>query len=133
MTCTSQSFASHFSIYGAYEYLSSLNASSLLLVFRYVRRWWARVPVEKRAHYKELFGGMKGIIFWALAALAIGFTVNYVVHLQENPFTGRLRFISLSADQIKTIAQWEESEVCILVTTPLLEESVCGMVFFVLS
>lgn len=70
------------------------------------------MPLDKRTQYKELLGGMKGIIFWAAAALLIAFGINYVVHLQKNPFTDRLRFISLSPDQIQTIAQWEEQEVC---------------------
>ena len=40
--------------------------------------------------------------------------VNYVVHLQQNPLTGRSRFISLTPDQIQTIAQIEEEGVSVI-------------------
>jgi len=43
--------------------------------------------------------------------LAAAFTINYLVHLQENPLTGRMRFISLTHDQIMAIASFEEDSV----------------------
>ena len=86
----------------------------LLFTFRYIRKWWARMPAEKRGHYKELFGGMKGIIAGVAGFFIFALVVNYVVHLQQNPLTGRSRFISLTPDQIQTIAQIEEEGVSLI-------------------
>lgn len=82
-----------------------------VLYFRYIRRWWARIPIEKRTQYKELFGGMKGIIGGLVGFICLAAIINYVIHLQQNPLTGRSRFISLSPDQIQTIASYEEQSV----------------------
>lgn len=84
---------------------------SLCIICRYVRKWWAKVPLDKRIQYKELFGGMKGIILSLVGALLVAGVVNYIIHLQTNPMTGRTRFISLSQDQIMTIAEFEEEGV----------------------
>lgn len=69
------------------------------------------MSLEKRIHYKDLFGGMKGVIAGLAVAVAALVVINYVAHLEKNPLTGRVRFMSLSHDQISTIAEVEDKEV----------------------
>lgn len=54
---------------------------------------------------------MKGIILGLASIIAVASIINYVLHLKENPYTGRSRFISLTADQVQEIAGYEEESV----------------------
>lgn len=54
---------------------------------------------------------MKGIIFGVVFAMVAAAVINYVIHLERNPLTNRLRFISLSKDQISSIVEFEEQSV----------------------
>lgn len=60
---------------------------------------------------------MKGIIIGVIVAVAVAFGINYALHLQENPITGRMRFISLTRDQIMTVADYERDSVSTIVPT----------------
>ncbi|XP_067946850.1 metalloendopeptidase OMA1, mitochondrial-like [Watersipora subatra] len=75
---------------------------------RYIRRWWAKVPQDQKNQYLKLLGGMKGIIIGVIVVLTAGTLINYYIHLDENPLTGRTRFMSLTHDQILVVADQEE-------------------------
>lgn len=69
------------------------------------------MPGDKKSQYMDLLGGLKGVIIGFMVFIGAGIAINYYVHLEENPLTGRKRFMSLTADQINKIAEIEDAEV----------------------
>lgn len=78
-----------------------------ILSGRAYRKWWKDLPKDKRTHFREAFRKSGGKILVALSVLTGLATVNYFLHLQEAPITGRKRFIAFTKSQFSKIAEFE--------------------------
>ncbi len=82
-----------------------LTKLSSIIFGRSFRKWWTALPVQKKQIFSSHLTRNKhryGLIF---ATTGIGSFAFYQAHLQQNPITGRKRFILFSRDQIHEVSK----------------------------
>ncbi|XP_033636534.1 metalloendopeptidase OMA1, mitochondrial-like [Asterias rubens] len=74
---------------------------------RFFRNWWKALPHNKRQYFYESLRRNKYTIAAALAGLTGVGALYYYSHLQMTPITNRRRFIALTDNQFRKIAETE--------------------------
>lgn len=79
-----------------------------VLAGRTFRKWWKKLPDDKKVKFKEQLFLRKGVIAAILSTLVGGWLFLYYVHLESAPYTNRSRYIGVTSNQIRDIAesQW---------------------------
>ena len=77
---------------------------------RTFRKWWRKLPIHKREKFKENLFSRMDVIFLILSSLVGGWLFLYYIHLEETPYTKRSRYVGVTPNQIRDIAetQWRK-------------------------
>jgi len=74
---------------------------------RVARKWWATLPKDKQAIFKNLARTHRRKIIGSGCVLIGGLAYSYETHIQECPVTHRRRFVALTPDQVKKLGNVE--------------------------
>ena len=74
---------------------------------RLFRNWWRRLPEDRKQVIRHRFRPSGWRIAGVVCLLVAAGVINYYVHIQQTPITGRERFIAFTPDQFHKIAAFE--------------------------
>ncbi|KAJ9597752.1 hypothetical protein L9F63_011360, partial [Diploptera punctata] len=72
-----------------------------------IKVWWLKLPPERRETIRLGVRKNRWKFYTIFGLIPSGFLLYYVAHLEENPITGRRRFIIVSEEQMMNFAQLE--------------------------
>ena len=72
---------------------------------RSFRKWWKKLPDHKKEQFKEYLFQRMHVIALILSSFIGGWLFLYYIHLEDTPYTKRSRYVGVTPNQIRDIAE----------------------------
>ncbi|XP_074641441.1 metalloendopeptidase OMA1, mitochondrial-like [Tubulanus polymorphus] len=80
---------------------------SAILAGRGARGWWQDLPKDKQSRFQKILRELSPYVLGAIGVFASLFGINYWIHIETAPITGRRRFMAFTKQQYQQIVQLE--------------------------